>query len=300
MTHRSRLLVASATVIPAIGLFITSCNPSLASTVSADTTPRYHRYVALGDSYASGPRIKHSPAGTPAGCLRSDHNYASDLARDLGVGTFIDVTCGNAQTRDMTSDQAVPHGTNPAQFDALTEDTDLVTITIGGNDIGFTSIVRTCTERALSHPSGNPCQQYYATNGEDQLAARIDAAAPKVASVLAGIRQHAPTATIVVVGYLNLLPTVWNRGCFIQAPFASGDIPYLHGIEQRLNAMLANRAAAAHDMFVDAGLPSGHDICQRSSVKWVEGAVPASPAAPMHPNATGMAAVSQMVLDSIS
>src|SRR5918992_6012306 len=69
------------------------------------------RYVALGDSFTSGPLIPVQ-YGTPLGCLRSTNNYPALLARRLNPGTFVDVSCGGADTADMTSAQDVTPGTN--------------------------------------------------------------------------------------------------------------------------------------------------------------------------------------------
>jgi lysophospholipase L1-like esterase len=284
MTRHCRVPVVCALVVALAGV------STAATQANAATT--YQHYVALGDSYASGPLIPNQ-TGTPAGCTRSDHDYPSDLSRSLGIPTLVDVSCGGATTDDMTQSQSVTLGTNPPQFDALTPDTDLVTITIGGNDIGFTSILETCATRSLTDPFGNPCQRYYTSGGGDRLAAAISATAPKVAAVLAGIRQLAPHARVVVVSYLRILPP--TGGCWPIMPIAFGDVPYLDGVEAELNTMLGQQAANAGDTFVNPGPITGHDVCQPETTKWVEGVVPTAPAFPVHPNAAGMAAVATLV-----
>ncbi|HWE89857.1 MAG TPA: SGNH/GDSL hydrolase family protein [Pseudonocardiaceae bacterium] len=270
-------------VAAALGTLLVGAAPA-----GADPGPPIHKYVALGDSYAAGPLIPDQ-VGTPADCLRSDHNYASDVAGALDVRTFVDASCSGAVTADMTTAQ----GDDPPQFNALTHDTSLVTITIGGNDIGFVSIVTTCAELSFADPTGNPCQQHYTAGGTDQLAAAISALAPKVAAVLSGIRTHARHATVVVVGYLRILPP--TIGCWPVMPISAGDVPYLTSVENELNAMLGAQARAAGDQFVNSGAPTGHDVCQLPGTKWVEGLTPTSPAAPVHPNASGMAAVADLV-----
>jgi len=264
----------------------------LVGATQAVAAPAFRHYVALGDSYASGPFIPNQSLN-PAGCFRSDHNYPGDLARSIGVARFVDISCGGATTADMTGSQSVLLGSNPPEFAALTSDTDLVTVTIGGNDIGFTSILETCAAASLTNPFGNPCQRLFTAGGTDQLAARISATAPKIAAVLSGIRQRAPHAHVVVVGYLRILPP--TIGCWPVVPISLGDVPYLGGVEQTLNTMLGNQARAAADSFVNPGLATGHDVCKPESVKWVEGIVPTSPAFPVHPNAAGMAEVAGLV-----
>ncbi len=282
MTRRLRI-VAVATMVAA-GFLVGAAE---AGAVSA-----YQHYVALGDSYASGPLIPNQEPN-PVGCARSDHDYASDLTRSLGIPTLVDVTCGGATTADMTQSQSVPLGSNPPEFDALTPDTDLVSLTIGGNDIGFTSILETCAVESLTNPFGNPCQRHYTAGGTDQLAAAVTATAPKVAAVLAGIRQRAPHARIVVVGYLRILPP--SGGCWPVFPIARGDVPYLDGVENELNGMLGQQASDAGATFVNPGPVTGHDVCQPEGTKWVEGIVPTAPAFPVHPNAAGMSAVAGML-----
>lgn len=101
------------------------------------------------------------------------------------------------------------------------------------------------------------------------------------------------------VGYPDILPDA-GRGCWAVVPIAHGDVPYLRGAEAELNAMLADEAAANGATFVDTyGNSIGHDFCQRTGVKWVEGLVPASPAAPVHPNALGERAMAQQVLAAV-
>jgi lysophospholipase L1-like esterase len=198
MSPHRRLFAIAVALIAGTGLILGGATPATAA-------PAFTHYVALGDSYASGPFIPDQRTD-PVGCLRSTHNYPADLAAALGVPEFVDVSCGGAVTDDMTAPQSVTLGSNPPQFDALTPDTDLVTVTIGGNDIGFVDILTTCATLSVTDPTGNPCQQHYTAGGTDQLSATIAATAPKIAAVLAGIRQRSPQAKVVVVGYLRILP----------------------------------------------------------------------------------------------
>src|SRR5213078_2247356 len=178
----------------------------------------------------------------------------------------------------MTNAQGVSPGPNPPQFDSLSTNTQLVTLGIGGNDIGFSEIVENCSSPT---PTGHPCQDHYVVNGHDELSDRIDMTAPKVAAVLQGIHQRAPRAQIFVVAYLAILPES-GPGCWPQLPITPDDVPYLRGIEKKLNAMLATQAGANGGKFVDAYTASiGHDACQIPGFRWVEPAVPASPACPV-------------------
>src|SRR6195952_5666210 len=138
------------------------------------------QWVGLGDSYAAGPLIPNQSLN-PLGCLRSDHNYAHLAAAQLGR-SLNDVSCSGATTEDMTAAQDVTPGpANPPQFNALNSGVSTVSLSIGGNDIGFTSIIENC---AAPTPFGHPCIVKYNNGSGDQLAARIAAAAPKVAATI--------------------------------------------------------------------------------------------------------------------
>jgi lysophospholipase L1-like esterase len=284
---RGRVLAVPAAAALAVTVF--------SGAASASTGPVY---VALGDSYTSGPLIPNQ-TGTPAGCLRSNHNYPSLTAAAIGATSFTDVSCQGATTYNMTHSQSVPLGTNPPEENALSAATTVVTIGIGGNDLGFSSIVINCASLSFTNPFGSPCKNHYTSGGTDQLKQAIANTAPKIAAVLQGIHQHAPGARVFLVGYPDILPNT-GFGCWPLVPIAFGDVPYLRGIEQDLDSMLATVAAANGARFVNTYTDSiGHDFCQAPGVKWVEGLVPTSPAAPVHPNALGEKAMAKQVAAAI-
>lgn len=262
----------------------------------AGCQPPPDTYVALGDSYTSGPLIPNQST-QPLGCLRSDHNYAALSAPNIGVPKFTDVSCSGAQTKDMYAAQNVTPGpANPPQLNAVGPADAVVTLGIGGNDIGFSGIVRSC---AQLNPLGTPCKNTYVHDGRDEISERIAAVAPKVTAVIQAIKSKATQAKVFVVGYPTILPDS-GTGCFPQVPILPADVPYLRAKEQELNAMLASQAAANQVQFVDTYTSSiGHDVCQLPGTRWVEGLVPTSPAAPVHPNAAGMANTARVVTADI-
>ncbi|MFC7329279.1 SGNH/GDSL hydrolase family protein [Marinactinospora rubrisoli] len=254
------------------------------------------RYVALGDSFTAGPLIP-GQYGNPVFCLRSRQNYPNLVAEAIGAGEFVDVSCSGATTEHMTTPQSLALGTrNDPQFDALTPDTTLVTVGIGGNDFGYGEILVKCATLSVTNPVGDPCRRHYTADGRDELADRLDETAAKVDGVLAGIRERSPNATVVVVGYLQVLPE--STGCWPTVPVARQDVGYIDRAQTQLNAMLAKEAADAGAVFVDV-FERGHDMCAGSGAKWVEGIFPSQPAAPVHPNAAGMAAVGERVVAAL-
>ncbi len=295
--HRRAVVAAAGAVLALSGLAGMGAGQATAA-AQIPVAPKH--YVALGDSYAAGPAIPVQRTD-PIGCGRSTRNYPALVAEALGVADYTDVSCSGARTDHMTTAQQGPlsgGGTNPPQLDALRPDTDLVTVTIGGNDFGLSDIYNTCLALSSTNPLGDPCRRQATAGGADVYAQRIPAVAPKVAGVLTGIRQRSPNATVILVGYLRILPP--TAGCYPVFPIARGDVPYLDGLQQQLTAMLADQARTHGAAFVDSYAGSSdRDVCQQPEVRWVEGTVPTSPAYQMHPNGRGMHAVASLTLDTL-
>jgi lysophospholipase L1-like esterase len=269
--------------------------PSIAAPASTTAPGPVGRYVALGDSYAAGPLIPTTDLA--GGCARSDHNYGHLLADALDVTDFVDVTCSGAKTRDLTHVQR-PFGDAriPPQMRAVTADTSLVTLTIGGNDLDlFSTLVRTCTQLRSSDPKGAPCARRLATQGPD-LDGAVATISRNVAGVLRTIRRTAPDAKVLLVGYLRLVP---ERGSCVGLPLAAGDYAEGRRISQGLDQALRQAARRTATTFVDMYAASaGHDIC--AATPWVNGNVTVrEKALAYHPFASGMRADAREVLRAL-
>ncbi|MFF0340722.1 SGNH/GDSL hydrolase family protein [Kribbella sp. NPDC004875] len=236
----------------------------------AAATPRFERYVALGDSYTAAPFVP-LPEVLSLGCFRSYNNYPKQLAAKLHVRHLTDVSCGGADTTNMTQPQSTLLGTAAPQFDALTPDTDLVTVGIGGNDFGvFGSIIDTCPKLRSSDPTGAPCKAHFTVNGEDTLRAKIAQTQTRIAIVVQGIKARSPKAEILLLGYPKIAPE--HGTCPSVLPFADGDYTYLYSIEEALNTAVSNAAAAGGATYVDTFGPStGHDACAPDGQAWIQG-----------------------------
>jgi hypothetical protein len=258
------------------------------------TAARAANYVALGDSYAAGPLIPNPLL--PLGCLKSSNNYAHLAAPGIGL-SLRDATCSGARTVHMTEPQGVdPDGPNPPQFNSLNSETTVVSLTIGGNDIGFSEVAESCV---TVNPFSHPCLDKYNAGGVDQLKARIEATAPKVAAVLQGIHARSPAAKVYVLNYPAIFPET-GFGCWPQMPIGFQDVPYLRSTEQRLNSMLATQSAANGATLVNwYGASIGHDACKGTSTRWVEPLVPTQAAAPIHPNKAGMVGGANALLAAV-
>lgn len=271
-------------VFAATGLLVAG---PLTATANAQAAAPPLVYVAMGDSYAAGSLVL--PAKEVFTCARSAVNYASLLAKEVRPAEFRDVTCGAAQTTHFANPQpGIIFGTAAPQYDALSADTTLVSVGIGGNDIGLVGLAVSCVN-LLPEGLGKSCKAANTAGGVDKLAQKIDAFAPTYGTVIEQIRQRAPRAKILMVGY----PTgIKKGGCWPVVPVWSADADYLQAALTRLNLRMAQQASAHGATYVDLATPSiGHDMCKGISTRWIEGLIPSVPTnglVPLHPNAAGL------------
>lgn len=238
---------------------------------SARSVPTFRHYVAMGDSYTAAPGV---PRTGPPPCHRSDGNYPSLVAAELDV-TYVDVSCVGASTASVTGEQRLGGEVLPPQLSAVTPRTDLVTLGIGGNDLDlFGDLVAGCgrlalerlnaTQEQLAELSEAPCQDLLG----GRLEAKVDEIGGRVLSTLRAIRGQAPRATVVLVGYPQLVP---ETGACQELPLVPGDYPFVRsvtvGLEEAL-ARAARRAGAEYASLHEASL--GHDICAGEDA-WVNG-----------------------------
>jgi len=256
--------------------------------------PRFERYVALGDSYSAGPLIPTTDLA--GGCARSNHNYPSLVARRLHVRTFVDVTCSGATTADLPGFQhPFPGSRVPPQLRAVTARTDLVTVGIGGNDLDlFGTLVNTCTRLRSADPTGDPCARHFAAR--HALSTVVRTVGERVRGALVAIQHKAPHATVVLVGYLRLVP---DHGTCAALPLAAGDYAFGREVSRALATTMRRAAHRAAVRFVDMHAASrGHSVC--SPHPWVNGAVTdRQRALAYHPLLSGMRADARRVLSVV-
>lgn len=307
MRHRS-LIVAVLVAVLAISLgglvrqlgWEGSSDP--AGAAAGETRAPRIDYVALGDSFSAGPLIP-DVRSDPTGCLRSTNSYPAYLAGYLGVRSYRDVTCSGATTDDLFSRQRLVLGDYrpPPQLSALAEDTDLVTIGIGGNDFGlFGSLIATCGQVAASDPGGAPCRaEFTDANGVDTKARDARRIEGRVARVVAAVRTRAPGAEVYLVGYPRLLPD--DGTTCARAPLATGDYAWTNRIGRLLNrsVRLAAERGGAHFVGL-AAASAGHDVCAGPAA-WVNGdTLRLGVAADYHPFRRGMRAEARWVYQAIT
>jgi len=265
--------------------------PPTAAAASIKTSP----YVALGDSYSSAAGVYPQVLTAPPACSRSQLNYAEDIVAGTHPQTFTDVTCSGARTSDFFSSQTAGA---PPQLDAVDKSTRLVTMTIGGNDEGvFSNSFFGCVTVDLGHVYGDPCQQKYGSTFTDLIKNQTY---PNLVRTLSAVRAKAPRATIVILGYPQILPPVGDPACYPVMPISMGDVPWLVNQQLVLNDAVRRAAAATGARYVDTYSPSaGHDACAPVGTRWIEPLVAPINAYPVHPNATGEAVMAQDTLAAI-
>lgn len=239
----------------------------------------------MGDSAAAAPDVPE-PA-PPPGCAKSTNDYPSVLARRIAPAGFTDVTCSGATTEDITKlAQQTSGGAVPPQMDSVRSDTTLITITIGGNDVGLAADAAQCRAASLSAP---PCVDKFVGGGVDRVSAAITAQLPVWGSMIDAVRAKAPAARIIWVGYLTYLRP---GGCYPEQPVLPQDATYF---ESKINELDDRQKQLAVDKGIDyfdtRPLSVGHDMCAPPDQRYVEGFVAVNPGAPLHPNARGAAAV---------
>jgi lysophospholipase L1-like esterase len=289
MTARARRLASAA--IGAVGaLLLAAATPGLAS---AETTSRPLNYVALGDSYAAAPLVP-DPDLSRIGCLRSRSNYPHQAAAQLGA-RLTDMSCSGATIDALTAPQGAAQG---PQLDALGAETDVVSISIGGNDAGLVNAATVCKNDAAK--STEPCTPQE-PDGAHALAAAITAVGPRFAGALAQIDARAPHAAIYVLGYGDY---VRDGGCPGVQPFAPQDATDLQHAVNRLDAILQSQADQHGAHYLNTFSPGqGHDSCADGPDRWIEGFDLAREnsgrAAPLHPTAEGSQAFGDQLAAAI-
>lgn len=304
------------------------------------------RYVALGDSYSSGEGVPPFIAGTNTGtdqCHRSPGAYPELLVQQH-AGGIIPATlefwaCSGSVISDFSSNNH-SWGEVPQLNHLGGGDATLVTLSIGGNDIGFAHIGAACLK--VNASIFKQLNDQYVENCRNVLNTDTMAKIQNLglAPLYAEIRQAAPYAQVYVMGYPRVLPANPSSDCQAQAyredgrkatgnPFnqnatdgfigvetriSKDDAAWMDEVVEKLNGKIAAEAAAAGFHFVDVtNAFAGHDVCNNntdsSNRPWAHGlvlannsnAAPPNPSAfSFHPNGEGQAAMEEYLYNAIA
>jgi lysophospholipase L1-like esterase len=221
-------------------------------------------YVALGDSYSSGLGAGNYISSSGS-CDRSNNAYSVQWSIGHSPASFVFVACAGATTADVVS----------SQLSALSSGTTLVSITIGGNDAGFSSVMETCVLESTSScvSAVNAAENFVNTT----LPGRLD-------TTLADIRNAAPNAKVVLLGYPEFYDLSKSSTCI---GLSTTDRTKLNQAADELDSVLSAAATRDHVSYADVKSQfSGHEICD-GSASWLHSVDIFNISDSYHPTANG-------------
>jgi lysophospholipase L1-like esterase len=251
--RRSRTATLIVSLVAATGAVLIEAAPAYAAPGD--------RYVALGDSYSSGVGAG-SYIASSGSCNRSTNAYPALWAAAHSPAAYASVACSGATTTSVIN----------SQLSALGSSTTLVSISAGGNDVGFSSIMETC-----------------ALQGTDACVNAVQQAENKVQSTLPGllntlynaISAHAPNARVVVLDY----PVFYQLGTVCIGLSATSHAKIDEGINM-VDGVLGTAASQHGFRFADVrSIFVGHQLC--SGDKWLHALNFADLSVSYHPTADG-------------
>jgi len=230
-------------------------------------------YAALGDSYSSG--VGTGSYTLDSACKRGVYAYPYLWAQRHAGTTLTFVACSGAKTSDLLANQ----------IQAVTTATSLVTMTIGGNDIGFASLIQQCTLSDCSSALDST-----RANLETTLGSKLD-------NVFNTVKSHAALgATIVVLGYPHVFS---GAGCFGTLGISSTEETKANQLSDALDTVIANHAVADGVTYRSAiAAFTGHAVC--SSSAWLNGLNLFNTTESYHPNRAGHSSGYLALLTSVT
>lgn len=255
--------------------------------------PAGSRYVAMGSSFAAGPGLPSRAPGSPRRAGRSTGNYAHLVARALRLDLH-DLTFSGATTSDLLHRSAAGRA---AQLDAVTPDTRLVTITAGGNDIGFLPRLTLSSLPWLLRVLPRVKARVAELGDAHATDERFDQLERSLAEIAGRLSDRAPACRVLLTDYLTILPP---DGPVPGAPPPPDVAAWGRAVAVRLAATAQAAASAAGWDYVAASAASA-DHHAWSAAPWTRRFhLSLRGGAPYHPNAAGMAAVAELVLATLA
>jgi len=252
---------------------------------AAKTTDQSGEYVALGSSFAAGIGLGQRAHDSPIQCFRTVGGYPTLVAKKTGM-RLVDMSCSGSTTKHILSGGQLLLG---PQLAAIGTATKLVTITSGGNDVGYIG--------DLMVASGNMGQlgAWWHGDIEPADARPYDAVTDNLIKIIHSVRQKAPSAKILIINYPAIIPP--NGRC-ASLGISKQQADISRDIAQQLALATKHAADEAGAQLIDIAKASvGHDVC--SKVPWVNGASVETGTA-FHPNSAGAAAAADAIVNAYS
>jgi lysophospholipase L1-like esterase len=271
---------------------------TIALTACAPAGARADGLLALGDSFSSGQGAGNfDPATTGHGntCFRSPYAWPQVLAPKLGLTALPSLACSSATVAEVIQNRAGGQvERRRSQLSRIAGDPDVITITIGGNDVRFAQVLADCVFFN--------CKRIYAKSSGDVLVRRIDELArDTLPPAYRAIHTAAPRARLVVVGYPRLfprdVPQQPGRNCAAWGQITQEEVRYLNRRTRTLNAGIERAARNAGVEFVDVEEAFDgrelrcHGTTYMNRLRVFSRLFPSS----FHPNAAGHARLAEVV-----
>ncbi|GFH37912.1 SGNH/GDSL hydrolase family protein [Streptomyces pacificus] len=282
-----------------VGLALTASALLPSSSAGAAGAADQYEWAALGDSYTAGVF-----AGDPLpalgdasrdGCDRTSGAYPGLVQKELDefpLGKDVhlaNVSCGGAVITDIGTTKQTP--ISPVEMPeagwatvdtqikraGLNDQTDVVTIGVGGNSLPFGGMLLKCLEEGAK-VSGS-CREHYTNppEGEESIEHKLARVQEEYILMLAEVHKAAPNAKVITVGYPAVLPedgSACNRLALTELSLIKhADVDWLRDdVLKQLNSKIELIAKFFGDQYVDVYSSSvGHDACQPAGEKWVQG-----------------------------
>jgi lysophospholipase L1-like esterase len=245
-------------------------------------------YTAMGDSYSSGVGSPPYDVGTTGGCERSQQAFGRQFAQgqsSIGDAGIQHIACSGATINNLLPSGTGQNGEQP-QISQMYSGSKLVTVTIGGNDIGFAGVLTNC----LLNPTTS-CESAYNTNNTSNLYTKIDKLEPQLVTAYEDMKTAAPQAKIVAVTY----PILFTPGLACET-LSVPDVTFLNNVGFYLdNAIISAAQAAGIDALDERYAFLGHQLCAPSGTPWVNsvsGTSVTDASSYFHPTAAGQTQIS--------
>jgi lysophospholipase L1-like esterase len=264
----SRARVPTARVSMAAVSMAASVAAALSLMVSPASAQSAVNYVALGDSYAAGVGAGQTISSSRS-CDRSSGAYSALWAAANDPASFVFASCSGATVRAVLR----------KQLSALSGSTTLVSLTVGGDNAGFTKVLETCTISSTSTcvKAVNKAE----TKVTDALPAALN-------SLLSAIKADAPNATVVILGYPDFYDLSQSSSCSAVDGLSTTDRTDVDQGIDLIDGVLQTAAARNGDVFADVRPAfAGHEICDSDS--WLNAIDLADITSSYHPTAAGQA-----------
>jgi lysophospholipase L1-like esterase len=254
-------------------------------------------YVAMGSSYGAGPGITTQAIDSPGNCAQSNDNYARQIARALKL-KLVDRTCGGAVTAQVLKERQA--GLAP-QIEAVTADTRLVTVTIGGNDIRYNADLSAAACRtAAAHADETKDTPACGERRGFELEPAFVQVAANLREIASQVRRRAPQARLMFVDYVTAIPPGPPCAALSLSADDAADLRSRHDRLAALTEQVAKEAGA--DIVKGSVLTKDHDAC--AAEPWVAGDVHRDPAkgwqpVGFHPLLPSMTAIAQSVVRTL-